>query len=178
MSRLSTYFLHCEFKGPFVKLTFTLVLYYHSSSTSAESDHESAGALASARGQRRFLFSKKSSQRDFQQHPCKKIFSQMKCWLHDCSFLFQCKKSNTLTAYLTQYLRGSSYFNDTKSLHYYICFLNQKTYLEYFHYKIQLISSMLNCAWLIYQTMCINVKKTLEIHWIWLFFRMKFSIFQ
>ena len=60
-------------------IAFTLVLYYHSSSTSAESDHESAtGASASAntRGQRRFVFSaKKSSQRgDFQQHPCKEIF--------------------------------------------------------------------------------------------------------
>ena len=91
--------------------------------------------------------------------------SQMKCWLHDCCifyFIVQQKIKHSYISYYyfaIQYLRGSSYFKDTKSLHYYICFFNQNTYLEYFHYKIQLISSMLNCAWLIYQTMCINVKK-------------------
>lgn len=52
------------------RLYFTTLVLYYSSSTS-DSDHESALASASSRGQRRFVFTKKSSQRDFQQHPCK-----------------------------------------------------------------------------------------------------------
>ena len=124
-------------------IAFTLVLYYHSSSTSAESDHESAtGASASAntRGQRRFVFSaKKSSQRgDFQQHPCKEIFfaSQMKCWLHDCCifyFIVQQKIKHSYISYYyfaIQYLRGSSYFKDIPNpcLLFTFCFLNIKIF--------------------------------------------------
>ena len=125
-------------------IAFTLVLYYHSSSTSAESDHESAtGASASAntRGQRRFVFSaKKSSQRgDFQQHPCKEFFffaSQMKCWLHDCCIFYfivqqKIKHSHISSYYFAiQYLRGSSYFKDIPNpcLLFTFCFLNIKIF--------------------------------------------------
>ena len=98
--------------------------------------------------------------------------SQMKCWLHDCCifyFIVQQKIKHSYISYYyfaIQYLRGSSYFKDIPNpcLLFTFCFLNIKIFTAYVFEILSLLqntanSSMLNCAWLIYQTMCINVKK-------------------